>query len=542
MIGSSILDGDTAEVFDDLVIGAGSSGAVIASRLSEDPGRRVLLVESGPDYALADVAQEIRSASQPAVVPGLNWKIRALVREETQKRRPGAARDATGGAVGTFDYESGRLMGGSSAINAVQALRGTPEDFAEWAAACGEAWSWQGVLPYYRALEDDPVGSELLHGRGGPVPITRERRDELRPLAARLVDACVALGYAETADHNDPETTGIGVIPKNVVDGVRMSTALTYLSAARGRPNLVIAPNTHVHRITWSSSHACSGIEASTEGRLVRLEARRVIVSAGAMNTPALLLRSGLGAPASLRALGIETRIPLAGVGVGFMDHPVVSIWAVPKPGVSNLGDPMRQTLLRYTSGRSGFRNDMHVCVMAGVDARIMPERLRATLGAPVIVGVSATVMKSRSRGSVSLASADPLALPRVVVDCLADEADVPLLEDGVSLAWELVQHPMLASQLDRVLAWTNGMIASPAARKQAIKAFVRPAAHACGSVRMGRSPDEGAVVDPQARVHGVDNLWVADASIMPTIPCAPPNLTCIMIGEKIADSLRGVS
>ncbi|HEV2146494.1 MAG TPA: FAD-dependent oxidoreductase [Longimicrobiaceae bacterium] len=516
------------ERFDVLVVGGGSTGAVIASRLSEDGHRRVLLLEAGPERPAGEAAERaVRSASQPAVVPGLNWKIRTLI-------KGGAARSV----ASVFDYEAGRVLGGSSAINAVQALRGAPADFQDWAAECGEEWSWPGVLPFYRMLEDDPVGPETLHGRGGPMPIRRERKEDLTPLQAALMEACVAHGFPETEDHNDPETTGVGVIPKNVVDGVRMSTALTYLARARGRPNLTVVTGAHVHRVVWNGA-AADGVEAEVGGELRRFRADRVVVCAGAMGTPPLLMRSGIGDPAVLESLGIAVRSPLRGVGEGLMDHPVVGIWGVPRADACTLGEPLRQTLLRYSASGTGYENDMHVCMMAGIDVGEMFPRLAATSTTPTIAGVTTCFNRSTSRGHVRVTSADPHARPEVSINCLGEAGDVPPLKEGVRLAWELMQRPGLRSRFEQVLAWTDGMVRSDVALERAVSTFVRPSAHACGSARMGRSPEAGAVVDPRGRVYGVDGLWVADASVMPLIPSAPTHLTSLMVAEKIAAGMR---
>lgn len=519
--------------WDVLIIGGGSAGCVLARRLSDKADRRVALLESGPRLPAEAARAAVRDGKQPAVLPGLNWKYRTAIKGGAR-----AAGAPGSGSGSVFDYEAGRLLGGSSAINATQALRGAPYDYDGWVAECGEDWSWSSVLPFFRLLEDDPLGPSELHGRGGPMPIRRESLPALTPIHQGLMQACLDAGFAQTGDHNDPATTGIGVIPKNVVDGVRMSAAMTYLEPVATRPNLDVVCDVHVHRLLWGEGGRCTGVEADVDGQLRVFHADRIVLCAGVMSTPAILMRSGVGDAAALRDLGIAVQLPLHGVGANLMEHPVVGIWGVPQPGVCTAGEPLRQTLLRYTSQHSGYADDMHVCMMSGINARQMFPHLAAADDTAVVAGLTVCFNKSRSRGELRLASADPRAAPLVSNNCLGDPEDVAPLRDGIQLGWDLLQRPVLRSKFSRLLAWTDGMLRSPTAREQAVRSFVRPSAHACGTAHMGRSPDGGAVVDPTGRLHGAANVWVADASVIPSIPSAPPHLASLMVAEKIAHGL----
>lgn len=511
-----------AEHFDVIVVGAGAAGAVVASRLSEGGQRKILLVEAGPEEPASEVTRlAVRDANFPAVRPGLNWKINTFIKGD-------------GARAGTWDYEAGKLLGGSSAVNTVQALRGMPYDYDEWAETCGPGWSWSQVLPFFRALEDDPIAPDGLHGRGGPVPIRREKKDNLTRLQAAMVDACVAHGFPETADHNNPDSPGIGMIPKNVIDGVRMSSVMTYLATARARENLTILTDAHACRLIWDSASRCKGVEVAAQGRQYQIHADRIVLCAGVINTPALLMRSGIGDPAILEPLGIKVVRPLTGVGKSLMDHPSVGIWGVPKPGVCAVQEPLHETLLRCSSHASTYANDIHMRMMAGDFDTAFAARA-STAGLSHVAGLSVCLAKSRSRGYVHIVSADPYAAPKVVLNHLSDKGDIPPLMNGVRLAWELLKKPQLQSLFERMLGWTEGMFSSDVVLERAIMAYVRPTAHLCGSAKMGRYPDAGAVVDPQGQVFGVDNLWLADASVMPSTPSASPHLAAIMLAEKMA-------
>jgi choline dehydrogenase len=367
------------------------------------------------------------------------------------------------------------------------------------------------------------------------MPIRREPLPSLTPLHAAFMQASLDHGFAHTDDHNDPRAGGVGVIPKNVVDGVRVSAAAAYLDpATRQRPNLDVIANILVHRLLWGSSGRCAGVVAEVNGQVRELAADAVVLCAGVIGTPAVLMRSGVGDPAALRALGVPVALPLPGVGENLMEHPVVGLWGTTVDGLGGRDEPLRQTLLRCASPQAGV-DDLHLCLMTGLDGR----QLFPHAGVPTLSGLTVCFNRSVSRGRVRVTSADPHAPVQVSNNCLGEAGDVAPLAHGVRLAWELMQSLGLRGKFTRLLVWTGALVGSPKALEQAVRTFVRPAAHGCGTARMGRSPDEGAVVDAQGRLFGAANVWVADASVFPRIPGAPPHLTCLMVAEKIADGLR---
>ena len=301
--------------YDDIIVGGGSAGAVLAARLSEEPGRRVLLLEAGPDYPTVESTPDDLQDGWRMSLRAHDWGLTA---------------EAVPGRV--IPYPRGRVIGGSSAVNATIALRGVPADYDQWAALGNDEWSWAKVLPTFRRLEDDPEGASELHGRGGPVEICRWRLDELIPVQRAFFEVCRRLGFPEITDHNHPLAAGVGSFPQNRRGRLRLSTAIAYLLPARHRPNLTIQPHCLVNRVLVARRPG-GRCGARWQGQPVRLRGRRITLAAGAIGSPAILLRSGIGPIAALAGLGIEPVADLPGVGAGLADHPVARLLLVPKPG-----------------------------------------------------------------------------------------------------------------------------------------------------------------------------------------------------------------
>ena len=508
--------------FDDIIVGGGSAGAVLAARLSEEPARRVLLMEAGPDYPTLE--------STPAdLQDGWRMSLRAHDWGLTAQAVPGRA----------IPYPRGRVIGGSSAVNATIALRGVPADYDQWAALGNDQWSWAKVLPHFRRLEDDPQGDAELHGRGGPVAICRWRPDELIPVQRAFLEVCRRLGFGQVTDHNDPQATGVGPFPQNRRGRLRLSTAIGYLLPARHRPNLTIWPRCLVNRVLITGDRAV-GVDIAGEGGPEQARGRRITLAAGAIGSPAILLRSGIGPKAALAGLGIEPVADLPGVGAGLADHPVTRLLLVPRPGSCDPQAPLAQVVLRYTAPGSGEFNDMQQVVFSHVDvAGIGGQQAVAAVGTPLAIGLPVALERPHARGRLELASSDPRVQPLIQLNFAADPEDLRRLMAGVRLAWQIAHQPEIARHMHHVALLSEETVGSDDALAAYVRATVSTQFHPCGTARMGPAGDPMAVVDQHCRLRTIANLRVVDASVMPAIPRANINLTCIMIGEHVSDWMR---